>query len=146
MRTRRAFLAVAVGLTLLAHLGEASQGEKDKDADRLQGTWTGVSGEIGGKADEKLAKLTMVIKKDMLSLTEDGGRPETMKFKLDPTKKPRAIDFIVSPTEIIPGIYELKGDTLKICFEKQGKGGRPRTFATKAGTDLTLLVFKRAKK
>jgi hypothetical protein len=44
------------------------------------------------------------------------------------------------------GIYELKGDDLKICFVHGGGGERPTDFASKEGTAQSLIVLKREKK
>ena len=44
----------------------------------------------------------------------------------------------------ILGIYELKEDTLRICYDLTGKG-RPTEFVTKKDAPLFLVVYKRAK-
>ena len=45
----------------------------------------------------------------------------------------------------IKGIYELKGDTLRICGAGQG-GERPKEFKSDEGSDAMLLTFRREKK
>ena len=42
----------------------------------------------------------------------------------------------------MPGIYELKGDTLKVCFAKPGQN-RPTEFTTKQGTGFLYCLYKR---
>ena len=42
------------------------------------------------------------------------------------------------------GIYEIDGDTLKVCFDPEGKK-RPTEFKTASGSQ-TLVVHKRLKK
>jgi uncharacterized protein (TIGR03067 family) len=66
----------------------------------------------------------------------------TMKFKLDPTKTPRQID--LEGNEIKrPGIYELNGNDLKICYDTKGIA-RPAQCKTEAGNEtVMLLVLKR---
>ena len=44
-----------------------------------------------------------------------------------------------------PAIYELKGDTLRICYDLSGVK-RPTEFKTAAGTKLYLTTYKRQKK
>ena len=44
-----------------------------------------------------------------------------------------------------PSIYELDGDTLKICYTLEGKD-RPAGFESKEGTETLLVTYKRAKK
>jgi hypothetical protein len=43
------------------------------------------------------------------------------------------------------GIYELDGDTYKLCGDMQGKS-RPTEFAVKPGSGFVLEVLKREKK
>ena len=45
---------------------------------------------------------------------------------------------------MITGIYELKGDDLKMCVGMDGD--RPKEFATQAGINTMLFVLKRDKK
>ena len=42
-------------------------------------------------------------------------------------------------------IYELDGDTLKVCYDLSGKG-RPTEFKTAEGTQLFLVIYTREKK
>ena len=67
---------------------------------------------------------------------------------LDPTRLPRAINTWDSDgpheDETVPGIYELKGDTLKLCFAMPGEK-RPGAFTTTSGTGAFLVVYKRKK-
>ena len=44
-----------------------------------------------------------------------------------------------------PAIYELTADTLRVCYDLSGKK-RPTEFATKPGTKLYLVTYKRKKK
>ena len=41
------------------------------------------------------------------------------------------------------GIYELEGDTFKVCFAAPGKADRPTEFKSAAGSGHRLLVLKR---
>jgi len=42
------------------------------------------------------------------------------------------------------GIYELDGDTLRVCFVPQGEQ-RPTEFVSKPGTKVTIIEYKRVK-
>jgi uncharacterized protein (TIGR03067 family) len=71
------------------------------------------------------------------------------KYTIDPTKKPKAIDFEATEGEArgkkIQAIYELDGDTLKFCLAGSDKD-RPTDFTAKEGSGRTMSVWKRAKK
>ena len=69
--------------------------------------------------------------------------------KLDPSKSPKAID--VKVTEglnkgaVMLGIYEINGDTLKVCFDAEGKK-RPTQFKSAPASKTFVNVHKRLKK
>ena len=67
--------------------------------------------------------------------------------KLDPSKSPKTIDMTVAEGvnkgAVILGIYEISGDTLKVCFDPDGKK-RPTQFKSASGSQ-TLVVHKRVK-
>ena len=134
--------ALLLALALPAHADDAA-----KDLDRLQGAWSVASAQEGGReqADEMSKKLTIVIKGDVFSFAFE-GQPKTldMKLKLDPSAKPRAVDFASTAREgqVSYGIYELTGDELKVCWSRNGKA-RPDGFATKPGDDRLFLSLKR---
>jgi uncharacterized protein (TIGR03067 family) len=63
-------------------------------------------------------------------------------FTIDQTKQPKTIDIRISDKEKALGIYELDGDTLKLCMiEDRDGNARPTEFAGK--DKAILLVFKR---
>jgi uncharacterized protein (TIGR03067 family) len=73
---------------------------------------------------------------------------EAATQKLDPSKSPKTLDAKVTdgPNKgaVILGIYEISGDTLKVCFDPEGKK-RPTEFKSESGSQ-TLVVHKRVKK
>jgi uncharacterized protein (TIGR03067 family) len=137
--------------TILVLAAPAPAADGKKDAEKIQGTWTILSMERGGeKGPEDEIKNTKVVIADGLITIEEFKKPrkeEKATFKLDPAKNPKTID--ITPERgkegVALGIYELKGDTLKLCFTKPG-GTRPREFASKAGTEQMLIVLQRDKK
>jgi uncharacterized protein (TIGR03067 family) len=69
--------------------------------------------------------------------------------KLDTSRKPRTIDTeqIVGEHrgKILQGIYELNGDTLRVCLAPPGKE-RPTEFSARAGSGNSLAVYRRERK
>ena len=61
-------------------------------------------------------------------------------------KKLKTIDYRsdLLPDEPIKGIYEIDGDSLKICFAIEGE--RPKKFESAEGSTTMLIVLKRIKK
>jgi uncharacterized protein (TIGR03067 family) len=146
-------LWVAAVFGLLAVIGPtAAEGKKADDAKAIQGTWTverfEVSGGGGPPADE-LKKMRLTFKDDTLELSFGGDMKKTAKFKLMGDKKPKQID--LTPSEgpeagkTAPGIYELSGDTLKLCFADKEGMARPTEFSAK-GDRVVYFVLKREKK
>jgi uncharacterized protein (TIGR03067 family) len=124
-----------------------------KDLDQFQGTWTVVKAERGGKElpKEELKKMEVSVQENVMSITEDKSdpkaKPEKAVLELDPSKKPKSINFKPEEGKDKPilGIYELKDDTLKVYWLKSD-GKRPESFSDKPNPESFLLVLKRAKK
>jgi uncharacterized protein (TIGR03067 family) len=66
-------------------------------------------------------------------------------FQLVFEPKAKAVDYKYTNgnTTSYPGVYDLTGDTLKICCHMKGQGVRPTT--VDAGPDVYLWTFKRVK-
>ena len=69
--------------------------------------------------------------------------------KLDASRSPKTIDVTVveglSKGAVMLGIYEISGDTLKVCFDPEGKK-RPTEFKSAAGSQTFVAVHNRVKK
>ena len=67
---------------------------------------------------------------------------------LDPSKSPKTIDvtMLEGPHKgtVILGIYEIDADTLKVCFDPEGKT-RPTAFNSPTGSKNFVNVHKRVK-
>jgi uncharacterized protein (TIGR03067 family) len=112
------------------------------DLDRLQGIWSVVSIEQGGKPYKLDKTVFMVDGKRACFQSSDhemqGG------LYLEPTAKPKTFDLAMS-TRTIEGIYSLEGDTLRLCYDPRGveESKRPGGFLTEKGSPRVLLVLKR---
>ena len=122
-----------------------------KEMSLLEGDWSMVSGQANGqempKDTVKTGKRTA--KDGETTITINGQVYFKAKFAIDPTKKPKAIDYTMTegPTKgkTHLGIYEVDGDTVKFCFAAPGEE-RPTAFTAKEGSQRTLSVWKRDKK
>jgi len=141
-----AIASLAAGGTLQGVDGE----DNGKDVlKKIQGTWKFVSQEIEGKPrpKEELAKQTITFAGDKWTVRRDDKVIQAGTHKFDPTKKPAQVDAVVAEGEdkgsTMLGIYELKGDTIKVCFDPKGKE-RPKDFTSKAGR-MTAVVEREKK-
>ena len=117
---------------------------------KMVGTWVMVSGEKDGKKlpDDVIKSAKLIIKGDMHDV-KVGDDAFKGTHKVDPSKKPPTIDAMdtegVFKGKTSLGIYDLEGDTFKVCFAEPGKD-RPKEFSTKSGTGHIIHVWKREKK
>lgn len=136
-------------LSALIVLSGVSGGEK-KDEEKIQGNWAVVSREfIGKKTPEAELKAMKVTIKDGTITMDDGKKKKKIPYKLDPSKKPKAIDLAntgIEGKETTLAIYELDGDTLKICWSEKDPEHRATRFASDKGSGQTMIVLKREKK
>jgi uncharacterized protein (TIGR03067 family) len=137
-------------LLIAALLVAAPAEDAKKDAKKIQGNWTVVSREfIGNKTPEAELKALKVIIKDGTITIDDGKKIEKIPYKLDPSKKPKAIDLAntgIENKETTLAIYELDGDTLKICWSEKDPEHRATKFASDEDSGQTMIVLKREKK
>lgn len=109
----------------------------------LEGTWIATAMTANGEAaaDDDLAKIK-------LTMGEAGFRmvlPTATKrgeWEVDLNASPKEIDFVVDDRPDMLAVYDLAGDTLRICMSQQGEP-RPNDFTAKKGSGRTLLVLKR---
>jgi uncharacterized protein (TIGR03067 family) len=116
------------------------------DLKALQGRWTPVSVTHDGK-EVPIGTGSAAFDGGMMTVTE-GDSKKTWKFKLDTGKTPHEIDILPQDGpdkgKTVRGIYELKGDALRLCFGRPD-ADRPTAFASKAGERAVLVEFERKK-
>jgi len=150
-------LALTVSLLVLLTAFDAAQAQESTQQapaatpeQALQGAWVAQSIETHGqKAPEEAAKkLRFTFKGDRLLIAGNTApdKEEDCPYKIDATQSPKHLEF-TPPREEKPvlGIYELNGDTLKICFRHAvSTGERPTEFRTTPETQFVLVLFKKA--
>ena len=163
--TMRVVTMLLIGL-LAVPSWPALAGQDDGDAavkrelKNIAGKWTEISRVRDGQnlPADQLGTMTQ----DENGNTEQraGGRfGLTYSVKIDPTSTPKTIDYIVpggamrgarpstiagAAGETRRGIYELNGDTLRICLARPGKE-RPKQFVSPSGEDLILSTYQRVR-
>lgn len=143
------YQALLAALTLALVAANVAPAGEDADAKAIDGTWLPESAELAGKEfpPEVRKSIKLVLDGDKYTATVGEQRDEGT-VKRDPSKNPKTM--VISGTEgpnkgkTFLGIYELKEDTLKVCYDLSGKS-YPEEFKTKPGTLLYLVTYKRGK-
>lgn len=135
----------ACGLALAAPVPKEK--DKPKDEDAIQGTWQleKFEGLDMPPPPDLIGNLRFVFKAGKLDVTVAGiSRDKQGDYKIDPTTKPKSIDLVERGERVSPGIYELDGDTLKICLAEGPMAVRPTEFKGD-GKRVAVVTFKRVK-
>jgi|SRR5947209_9817026 len=121
MNKLHAVAAVVVALLLSASAPRA--GDTTGRAGQLQGEWRVLSTADENRTDAGSAGLTMTIRADGRAVFKVGGLV-TNEGVLKPGRsgKNRVIDLKLADGQTLLGVYELRGNTLVICFGEAGKG------------------------
>lgn len=146
-------LFCAAGFAVSGGPGAAADDKADleKEVKKFQGAWTFESSEAGGKklAASELKGFILIFEGDKHTVKKGDDVIQVGTQKLDPSKSPKTID--VTMTEgpnkgtVMLGIYEIDGDTLKVCFDPEGQK-RPIEFKNAPGSQNFVNVHKRVKK
>jgi uncharacterized protein (TIGR03067 family) len=149
-----AVLLALVSVVLIA--AEPTEDQKKVELKKLEGAWQMATEERDGNS--RPVKDKWIIKGDHYTCLYNGSPLATYRISIDTSKKPRQIetfmemkDFKGKPTEGKPliGIYEIDGDTLRVCYQFYNHTdtplGRPDKFAAPKGSNTLLLTLKRVK-
>jgi uncharacterized protein (TIGR03067 family) len=134
---------------IISALALAGGNDETGDAKALQGTWIPTKAELSGESMPEAVLKTIVLKidGDKYEVTV-GGKLDRGTCVLDSAARPKRLT--ISGTEgpnkekTYPCIYELSGDTLRVCYDLSGKAA-PTEFKTAAGTQLYLVTYSRKK-
>ena len=144
----RMFMPCA-SVAILCVVAFVKAGDAKKELEQLQGKWDATEVRFDGKVLDGFEGVQAIFEKDKLSLVGREGKRE-FRVKLHPTKKPKAIDMTAldgdCKDKTNPAIYRLQGDVLQLCmFNEPGNTKRPTEVASKDGSKLLLMTFKRTK-
>jgi uncharacterized protein (TIGR03067 family) len=137
-------LLLPIFVLVFATTAARSDGLKD-----LKGTWVASEGQLGGEKvpDEFIKAISLTITDGKYSVTV-GEQKETGTFTIDATKKPMTMDISAedgaNKGKKILAIYELSGDTMKVCY-KLDDSGRPKEFKSTKDDKQFFVVYKRKK-
>jgi uncharacterized protein (TIGR03067 family) len=142
-------LVLGISLTALAAEEPADQKATD-DQKALQGEWIPAKAELAGQPmpEAVLKTISLKLNKNEYEALV-AGKSDKGTWAIDPGAKPKGMTVkgVKGPNagKTFPAIYEVDGDTLRICYDLAGKK-RPTEFKTKADTKLYLVTYKRKKK
>jgi uncharacterized protein (TIGR03067 family) len=129
--------------------GDKAKIKKD-DTTELQGTWTYEAQVIGGEelSRDERGEIWVEIRGRSFHRCGSGGARLTSKLILHPAQRPRAFDLEFThprtgKVSVSKGIYELKGDVLKLCYDNSGKDRPMRFESKKDAPSVVLSVLKR---
>jgi len=137
-----------IGLVVAASLGAFAADPPD-DAKAVQGSWVPTKAELGGQpmAEAVLKTISLKLNTGKYEVLV-GDKPDKGTYTMDATTKPRSMTITGTegPNEgkTFTCIYELKGDTLRVCYDLSG-AKRPTEFKSIAGTKLYLVTYQRKK-
>jgi uncharacterized protein (TIGR03067 family) len=121
--------------------------DRPDDARTIQGAWTPNKAELSGKPLPDAVLTTITLKLDNGKYEASvAGELDKGTYTLDSAVKPKGMT--VKGTEgpnkgkSFPAIYELDGDTLRVCYDLSG-AKRPTAFKSTDGTKLYLVTYKR---
>ena len=143
----RILVLVPLCLAIVLAAETARSGDK-KEQEKFEGTWSLVK-ITGGKSQKKDKEAKLTFKGNKVTF-KAGAETEEGTYSVDPTKKPKELNLHAEKDGkkvTIKLIYELDGDTLKICHfhpDEKAIDGRPKELV--ANEDTVLAVLKREKK
>lgn len=145
------FLMLGCALALFTAAGRADDEAAKKDLKALQGTWKVVAAEQDGDPLDRIIGGVMVVSENNFHIKTKAGTELKGDLILNPAKSPKHWDYIHQEGPLKDkkweGIYELKGDTLKICYaEADSEKERPAEFKTRKDSKLLYLELAREKK
>jgi RNA polymerase sigma factor (sigma-70 family) len=139
---------------VVAHTSPAPQEREQKGNDQpktqenqaIEGVWTLVSGASDGKALKVEKDSVQLVVSHEFWIWKERGKDRAFTYRIDIKQNPKQIDLTAQNIKGLEGfvlrcIYEIDGDTLKVC---ESVGKRPMTFSAKTGSGNTQFIYERS--
>ena len=137
--------SLALLVCLLASCRTPSTGNSAEDTKKIQGTWKLVGSTYDG--GPQMADMEWIVDGDHYTIRLDGQQHrDPYFFKLDASR--RQIDVFHHETPPgtyggkLKGIYEISGDSLKVCFDLTAQQ-YPKSFDANRGSRQLVYEFRR---
>jgi uncharacterized protein (TIGR03067 family) len=139
-----------IGIGLLAIVMSAAAGAQaglSKELTALQGNW--VTTMLNGEAVPANPEVMLAVDKDKYAQSVDGQVIERGSIKLDASKKPVAIDLIITEgtdagkTQL--GVIDIAEKTIRFKLSRPGETTRPGDFEPADGFDVFVFNKKAGK-
>jgi uncharacterized protein (TIGR03067 family) len=139
MKAKMLFLLITGVMAASVCLGRAaarSENPAQSELKKLQGAWTVIETQAEGQKGKPRLPVEWVFRGNELFLMTRGKTVPRGFVTLDPSRKPKIIDVMVQGVPVSLGIYELKGNTLKLCWTGTE---RPTAFAAQGNATVEVL-------
>jgi uncharacterized protein (TIGR03067 family) len=141
--------AIGLCVMVVALVPHLRADEKTDEWKGLKGTWKVEKAVFMGNDSTEAFGTAVLTMEEGKYVVAFAGQEDKGTIKLDASKNPKQM--MIESTEgtnkgkTFPSIYELSGDTLKICYALEGKDP-PKAFESKADTQTLFITYKRDKK
>jgi uncharacterized protein (TIGR03067 family) len=135
----------AIVVSAIAATGSVTDAQSQNS---LKGTWQVLAAQRNARIASDMQDHQLTFSGNRFDIRSQGGVLYQGTFQVDASKKPATIDFRhtagKAKGQTWRGIYELDGDTLKIC-DNAADVSKPRPSAFVSEEGQVLVDFKRAK-
>jgi uncharacterized protein (TIGR03067 family) len=144
-------ILLAVAATAALATADGPDASARAEEQKLAGTWQADSITVNGNpmAAGEAQNTRLRLGEGKFAQEYAGRRLRQGKLLIDPTKELKWIEFSYTgddgKTENMLGIYDLKGDSLKICLARPDVP-RPTEFVSKPDTGHILTTYQREKR
>ena len=112
----------------------------------LQGNWTVIAAQHGGKPMDGLKGGTMTVTNNRFEIHTASGNTLKGRLQLDTSKKPATMGLLHDSGLRWEAIYDVNGDDFRLNYIDTAAGEKlPTAFRTTESSEATLVILKRAK-